>query len=103
MKLRGDHCQCSGTPYAGCGEYFNSTAAFDKHRTGAYLPNQRRCLSPDEMRIKGMAQTATGFWITRRKSFLHTPAITGAAIDSDPCSGSHSSAAPVGALSGSDA
>jgi hypothetical protein len=93
VKLRGDHCQCSGPPYKGCGEYFNSTAAFDKHRTGEWTA--RRCLSPDEMRAIGMAQTASGFWITRKNTFVHVPAITGQAIGSDPCLDSHSSASPV--------
>jgi hypothetical protein len=60
--LRGDHCQCPT-----CGEYFNSTAAFDKHRTGPYSDRNvawaaRRCLSRDEMRGKGMQLSATGWW-----------------------------------------
>ena len=57
-QLRGQHCQC-----AGCGEYFNSQAGFDMHRTGAFGID-RRCLSPDEMRKAGMAISASGWWVT---------------------------------------
>jgi hypothetical protein len=56
MNLRGDHCRCSGAPYGGCGEHFNSTYAFE-HRTGSW--SARRCLSVDEMRAKGMSGIAT--------------------------------------------
>jgi len=66
MKLAGDRCQCAGHPYRGCGEYFNSTRAFDKHRTGEY--SSRRCLSQAEMRAIGMAQNAAGFWVTELHS-----------------------------------
>lgn len=34
LKLTGNRCKCTA-----CGEYFNSVAAFEKHRTGAY-PNR---------------------------------------------------------------
>jgi hypothetical protein len=63
--LRGDHNQCPG-----CHEYFNSTAAFEKHRVGEYGtgPNgsspDRRCLTVAEMRDKGMSD-ASGWWVTR--------------------------------------
>jgi hypothetical protein len=89
-KLRGDHCKCPT-----CGEYFNSTRAFDKHRTGEY--GARRCLSPDDMRVRGMVVSATGWWLTMASTrpILHTPgepflgslAIQGAAIGSTPCPG----------------
>jgi hypothetical protein len=59
VKLIGSRYQCSA-----CCEYFNSTAAFDQHRTGSYTPLQRRCLSPDEMRARGMLHNAAWFWIT---------------------------------------
>ena len=61
MNLRGDRNQCCG-----CGEYFNSTAAFDKHRTGDFssVTNPRRCLSQPEMYAKGMARNRDGFWVT---------------------------------------
>lgn len=82
MKLfRGDHCQCPT-----CGEYFNSTYAFDKHRTGRDAP-LRRCLSPAEMRTIGIAVSSTGWWVSSMASnrpIPHRPAITGAAIAEDP-------------------
>jgi hypothetical protein len=61
--LRGDRCLCRT-----CGEYFNSTAAFDKHRVGPYdlkAPHYgRRCRTPDEMRAAGMAPNPDGWWTT---------------------------------------
>jgi hypothetical protein len=60
MKLRGDRCRC-----VSCNAYFNSTAAFDKHRSGAY-GKDRRCLTPQEMAERGMEQNNDGYWITRR-------------------------------------
>jgi hypothetical protein len=58
MKLSGDRNQCPG-----CGEFFNSTFAFDKHRTGAF-GKDRRCLTVAEMQDKGMDRNAAGFWIS---------------------------------------
>ncbi len=55
--LRGDRNQCGS-----CGELFNSSAAFDKHRMGDF-GKDRRCRSQEEMRGKGMAKNAAGFWI----------------------------------------
>jgi len=55
--LRGDRNQCPG-----CNEYFNSTAAFDKHRTGEHKNNGRRCMSSVEMTAKGMFVGSDGFW-----------------------------------------
>jgi hypothetical protein len=63
--LRGDHNQCPS-----CNEYFNSTAAFEKHRTGDYAtgPNgsipARRCLTIHEMQAKGMSKNSSDWWIT---------------------------------------
>ena len=56
MQLRGDRNQCQG-----CKQYFNSTHAFDKHRTGDHGKN-RRCLTSDEMIAKGMILGDDGFW-----------------------------------------
>ena len=61
--LSGDRNQCPE-----CSEYFNSTAAFSKHRTGDYTRDasarsMRRCRTPDEMRSFGMSISASGFWI----------------------------------------
>ncbi len=57
MKLTGDRNQCQG-----CKTYFNSTAAFDKHRSGQHGVD-RRCLTEPEMLTKGMAKGSTGFWV----------------------------------------
>lgn len=54
--LRGDRNQC-----AGCGAFFNSTHAFDKHRVGEHGID-RRCLTADEMHGKGMVLRDDGFW-----------------------------------------
>lgn len=56
VQLRGDRNEC-----AGCGELFNSTHAFEKHRTGSHGIN-RRCLTVDEMVSAGMVKGADGFW-----------------------------------------
>lgn len=56
-KLRGDRNQCPG-----CNEYFNSTAAFDKHRVGEHQKGTRACLSPSGMTSKGMFVGPDGFW-----------------------------------------
>jgi len=58
VKLSGDRNQCQE-----CKEYFNSTAAFDKHRTGSFGVD-RRCKTPEEMYNAGMAHNQHGFWIT---------------------------------------
>jgi hypothetical protein len=62
MRLTGCRCECRG-----CGELFNSVKSFDRHRRGTYTPPARRCLSPDEMRAKGMTRNAAGYWITEAR------------------------------------
>jgi len=57
MMLRGDRNQCQG-----CKEYFNSTLAFDKHRTGEHGVG-RRCRTKAEMVLRGMAVATSGFWV----------------------------------------
>ena len=59
MKLGHSRNQC-----AGCSEYFNSTAAFEMHRTGVIGVN-RRCMTPQEMEAKKMSKNTDGFWVTR--------------------------------------
>jgi hypothetical protein len=49
-------CEC-----AGCGERFKSVTSFDRHRTGPQ--DARRCLSPAEMRARGMSVNAHGQWV----------------------------------------
>lgn len=58
VVLRGDHNECPA-----CGELFNSTKAFDKHRIGAHGVN-RQCMEPDHMIAIGMAKNADGWWVT---------------------------------------
>lgn len=59
MTLTGDRNRCTV-----CSLYFNSTAAFDKHRVGAY-GKDRRCLPVIDMVKRGMVQNAHGFWCTK--------------------------------------
>lgn len=60
MKLTGDRNQCRG-----CGEYFNSTFAFEKHRIGEF-GEDRRCMTVDEMRGAKMDKNAAQFWVSSR-------------------------------------
>jgi hypothetical protein len=62
MRLTGDRNQCPT-----CCQYFNSTAAFDKHRTGP-LDGNRLCLTEPAMKAKGMQKNTSGFWVTRLMS-----------------------------------
>jgi len=55
VSLRGDRNQCPA-----CSELFNSTHAFDKHRTGDM--NDRRCMTVEQMEKRGMVRGADGFW-----------------------------------------
>ena len=56
-QVTGTRCQCRE-----CGEYFNSLTWFDKHRTGSYRNNERRCLTPAEIADAGMMKNDKGFW-----------------------------------------
>ena len=56
VVLRGDRNQC-----AGCGALFNSSHAFDKHRTGTHGVD-RRCRTSEEMAAAGMVLRADGLW-----------------------------------------
>jgi len=56
-KLRGDRNQC-----AACLEYFNSSKAFDQHRTGLFN-GTRRCLTVVEMQAKNFSKTKDDFWL----------------------------------------
>lgn len=56
MKLlKGDRSQCQS-----CKELFNSTKAYDKHRTGSH--SDRRCLSDQEMLAIEMYLGTDGYW-----------------------------------------
>jgi len=65
LRLTGSRCRCSA-----CGEAFNSTSVFDRHRVGGWQGRgaDRRCLSQSEMRARGWDRNAHGFWIERRTS-----------------------------------
>ncbi len=58
-RLTASRCLCRG-----CGEYLNSVYAFDRHRIWA-SPTVQRCLTHEEMVLKGMAINSSGFWITK--------------------------------------
>ena len=69
MRLTNSRCQCGG-----CGLYFTSTSAFDKHRTGRYAntgewQGTRRCLTTAEMDAKGMALRTDGVWAGSKDSW----------------------------------
>jgi len=57
-RLTGSRCLCRG-----CGEYFNSVYAFDRHRVWD-SPTVQRCLNQEELVRKGMSINSSGFWIT---------------------------------------
>ena len=66
-RLTGNRCQCPT-----CGEFFNGTQPFDKHRVGQYAQpgerhNTRRCLTVPEMEAAGFQRNAAGFWCERAK------------------------------------
>jgi hypothetical protein len=56
MMLTSSRNQCGG-----CGQYFNSNTAFEKHRSGIFGID-RRCLNDQEMKAKKMVKNAAGFW-----------------------------------------
>ena len=66
MKVGNRRCQCRE-----CGKYFNSVAAFDKHRIGSFLKNERRCMTTEEMQAKRMDISADGYWVSAKMPELH--------------------------------
>jgi len=56
-RLKGDRNQCPA-----CHEYFNSSNAFEQHRTGLFN-GTRRCLTVDEMQVKSFGKTNDDFWL----------------------------------------
>ena len=72
--LRVEHC-------TGCHRTFTGTSAGDRHRVGDSAiwegPKRRRCLTPEEMRDKGMATNARGWWTNGGKSPWAIAAATG--------------------------
>lgn len=73
-----DRCRC-----AACGEFFGSTYAFDRHRTGEHGVS-RRCRSTAEMEAKGMSKGRKGFWITGKMPARPLWISPGPAIDPQP-------------------
>lgn len=71
LRLAGDRCRC-----VACGELFNSVHAFDAHRFGRFGLD-RRCLTPLEMRGRGMSTNDAGYWITARRPTASLPAAAG--------------------------
>ena len=66
MKVLGaSRNQCGG-----CREYFNSNSAFELHRTGEHGVD-RRCMTVDEMKGRGMDVNAAGFWVTELFDAAH--------------------------------
>jgi len=57
----GDRNQCPT-----CHKYFNSTSAFDRHRTGVMGSRSRRCMTTEEMEAKKMCLNAAGYWIRNK-------------------------------------
>lgn len=57
VTLRGDRNQC-----AGCSRLFNSSHAFDKHRSGPHANNGRTCMTPEAMLAHGMVLGSDSFW-----------------------------------------
>lgn len=70
LTIGADVCMCGK-----CGLHFNSTKAFDKHRTGP--ATDRRCRTVAEMTERGMSVNAKGRWITAAR-------FVGDAIGTDP-------------------
>lgn len=56
----GGHCK--GGDFGGCCQSFTSLSGFDRHRTGRHEPNERRCLTPDELLAKGWTVDEAGAW-----------------------------------------
>lgn len=49
-------CLCRG----GCGRYFQSVRAFDRHRDGPW--DKRRCCTTPRMAERGLVLDPRGFW-----------------------------------------
>lgn len=60
--LKGDRNQCPT-----CEKYFNSTTAFQKHRTGNFGAD-RRCRTTEEMEAIGMSMKQDGFWVSEKNT-----------------------------------
>lgn len=66
--LAGDRCKCSA-----CGQYFNSTYLFDRHRDGSLddFGKHRRCLTVHEMIVSGRwTKNVGGHWVSCRQKHI---------------------------------
>jgi hypothetical protein len=63
-RLTGARCRCSA-----CGDFFNSVSTFDRHRVGGWSDygKHRRCLTEDQMVMRGWQRNSKGFWIQRQR------------------------------------
>lgn len=60
-RLTGNRCECTA-----CGEHFNSISTFDRHRIGdSQSLNRSRCMSSEELILRGWSRSRLGFWIER--------------------------------------
>lgn len=66
LKVSHTRCQC-----AECGEYFNSVAAFDKHRIHKVdnKPVYPYFLSVEGMGLSGMIKNDSGYWCGSANTF----------------------------------
>ena len=71
IPLKGDRNQCQS-----CKEYFNSTGAFEGHRTGKHGVD-RRCRTVGEMIERGYSKNKLGFWIASKMPESLLEKITG--------------------------
>jgi hypothetical protein len=55
--LTGNRCHCRS-----CGEFFNSTSGFDRHRYGPYGWNTRKCRPVQWMIEQGWQLSGRAFW-----------------------------------------
>lgn len=62
LPIDTDICKCSK-----CEKVFNSTTAFDKHRTGSHKLDSRRCMSTEEMLEQGMRLNNRNRWISQSR------------------------------------
>jgi hypothetical protein len=58
----------------GCGLMFASVEAFEVHRSGSHVQRTRRCLTPQEMRAKGMARNERSAWRMPARVGIYTEA-----------------------------
>ena len=64
FRLTGSRCRCQA-----CGELFNSTVAFARHRVGPWTDRgaRRRCPSSIELIHAGWSRNAAGFGVTETR------------------------------------